>query len=128
MAQITLTSDGTTSSDWVGPFDIYGDGEPGADGAGIEFIYTLCTTIDEYNNLATPIAPSSGQESYPTGWTDRPQGVGEYAKNSGVVTTHTWAAGEQSAFFKIEAVSIRTLARGNDSTWSAYSQPVIWSM
>ena len=128
MAQITLTSDGTTSSDWVGPFDIYGDGEPGADGAGIEFIYTLCTTIDEYNNLATPVAPSSGQESYPTGWTDRPQGVGEYARNSGVVTTHTWAADEQSAFFKIEAVSIRTLARGNDSTWSAYSQPVIWSM
>lgn len=86
---------------WTTPIRITGpQGEHGADGNDIEFIYTR-------NNTGTdPSTPATSQtdDYVPSGWTDNPQGV---ASN-----------------MMYEYISTRTKENG---TWSAFSTPVVWS-
>lgn len=124
LATITLQSDGTASSDWVGPIDL--TAYPGKDGNGVEFIYTLCVNKSEYNALVTPVAQHNDNrdDDYPTHWTDKPQGIGTYSASDNIETFHTFTGNEQ-VLFRIEAASIRTSRNGQ---WSAYCAPFIWSM
>lgn len=87
---------------WTAPIRISGkDGQKGADGTDIEFIYLR-------NTGSTPSKPTSvNTDDYmPSGWTDNPQGI-----------TKT---------YKYEWVCVRTKPSGTD-TWSAFSTPVIWA-
>ena len=65
IAMITLMSDGTSSNAFDGPINL--TAYPGKDGNGIEFIYTLCADINEYNALVTPVAPhnDNSDDDYP---------------------------------------------------------------
>lgn len=87
---------------WTAPIRISGkDGQKGADGTDIEFIYLR-------NTGSTPSKPISvNTDDYmPSGWTDNPQGITET--------------------YKYEWVCVRTKPSGTD-TWSAFSTPVIWA-
>lgn len=87
---------------WTAPIRISGkDGQKGADGTDIEFIYLR-------NTGSTPSKPTSvNTDDYmPSGWTDNPQGITET--------------------YKYEWVCVRTKPSGTD-TWSAFSTPVIWA-
>lgn len=87
---------------WTAPIRISGkDGQKGADGTDIEFIYLR-------NTGNTPSKPTSvNTDDYmPSGWTDNPQGITET--------------------YKYEWVCVRTKPSGTDS-WSAFSTPVIWA-
>lgn len=86
---------------WTAPIRISGkNGEKGADGTDIEFIYLR-------NTGSTPSKPTSVNDDYvPSGWTDSPQGITET--------------------YKYEWVCVRTKPSGTD-TWSAFSTPVIWA-
>lgn len=111
-----LTKSEVGQDPWETPICLTAEpGEDGADGDSVEFIYILCTDA-EFNNIknTTPIAEHGDNRPddlpvYTTpsgnGWTDRPSGISET--------------------YQIEAVSIRTKDNG---TWSAYSNPTIWSM
>lgn len=87
---------------WTAPIRISGkDGQKGADGTDIEFIYLR-------NTGSTPSKPTSvNTDDYvPSGWTYNPQGITET--------------------YKYEWVCVRTKPSGTD-TWSAFSTPVIWA-
>lgn len=87
---------------WTAPIRISGkNGEKGADGTDIEFIYLR-------NTGSTPSKPTSvNTDDYvPSGWTGSPQGITET--------------------YKYEWVCVRTKPSGTD-TWSAFSTPVIWA-
>lgn len=87
---------------WTAPIRISGkDGQKGADGTDIEFIYLR-------NTGSTPSKPTSvNTDDYvPSGWTDNPQGITET--------------------YKYEWVCVRTKPSGTD-TWSAFSTPFIWA-
>ena len=87
---------------WTAPIRISGkNGEKGADGTDIEFIYLR-------NTGSTPSKPTSvNTDDYvPSGWSDNPQGITET--------------------YKYEWVCMRTKPSGT-STWSAFSTPVIWA-
>lgn len=87
---------------WTAPIRISGkDGQKGADGTDIEFIYLR-------NTGSTPSKPTSvNTDDYmPSGWTDNPQGITET--------------------YKYEWVCVRIKPSGTD-TWSAFSTPVIWA-
>ncbi len=87
---------------WTAPIRISGkDGQKGADGTDIEFIYLR-------NTGSTPSKPTSvNTDDYvPTGWSDNPQGI--------------------TATYQYEWVCVRTKPSGT-STWSAFSTPVIWA-
>jgi hypothetical protein len=87
---------------WTAPIRISGkDGQKGADGTDIEFIYLR-------NTGSTPSKPTSvNTDDYmPSGWTDNPQGITET--------------------YKYEWVCVRTKPSGS-GTWSAFSTPVIWA-
>ena len=102
MSQAMLNARTNTFGTWSTPIRITGlNGENGADGTDIEFIY-LRNTGD------TPSKPASeNKDDYvPTGWTDNPQGITET--------------------YKYEWVCVRTKPSGTD-TWSAFSTPVIWA-
>lgn len=102
MSQAMLNASTNTFGTWSTPIRITGlNGENGADGTDIEFIY-LRNTGD------TPSKPTSvNTDDYvPSGWTDNPQGITET--------------------YKYEWVCVRTKPSGTD-TWSAFSTPVIWA-
>lgn len=102
MSQAMLNARTNTFGTWSTPIRITGlNGENGADGTDIEFIY-LRNTGD------TPSKPvSENKDDYvPSGWTDNPQGITET--------------------YKYEWVCVRTKPSGTD-TWSAFSTPVIWA-
>lgn len=102
MSQAMLNARTNTFGTWSTPIRITGlNGENGADGTDIEFIY-LRNTGD------TPSKPASvNKDDYvPSGWTDEPQGITET--------------------YKYEWVCVRTKPSGTD-TWSAFSTPVIWA-
>lgn len=102
MSQAMLNARTNTFGTWSTPIRITGlNGENGADGTDIEFIY-LRNTGD------TPSKPSSvNKDDYvPSGWTDSPSGI--------------------TATYPYEWVCVRTKPSGS-GTWSAYSTPVIWA-
>lgn len=102
MSQAMLNARMNTFETWSTPIRITGlNGENGADGTDIEFIY-LRNTGD------TPSKPASeNKDDYvPSGWTDSPSGI--------------------TATYQYEWVCVRTKPSGSD-TWSAYSTPVIWA-
>ena len=87
---------------WTAPIRISGkNGEKGADGTDIEFIYLR-------NTGSTPSKPTSvNTDDYvPSGWTDNPEGITE--------------------IYKYEWVCVRTKPSGT-GTWLAFSTPVIWA-
>lgn len=87
---------------WTAPIRISGkNGEKGADGTDIEFIY-------KRNTGDTPSKPTSvNTDDYvPSGWSDNPQGI--------------------TAIYKYEWICMRTKPSGT-STWSDFSTPVIWA-
>lgn len=102
MSQAMLNARTNTFGTWSTPIRITGlNGENGADGTDIEFIY-LRNTGD------TPCKPASvNKDDYvPSGWTDSPSGI--------------------TATYQYEWVCVRTKPSGS-GTWSAYSTPVIWA-
>lgn len=102
MSQAMLNARTNTFGKWSTPIRITGlNGENGADGTDIEFIY-LRNTGD------TPSKPASvNKDDYvPSGWTDSPSGI--------------------TATYQYEWVCVRTKPSGS-GTWSAYSTPVIWA-
>lgn len=102
MSQAMLNARTNTFGTWSTPIRITGlNGENGADGTDIEFIYLR-------NTGSTPSKPTSvNTDDYvPSGWTDNPQGITET--------------------YKYEWVCVRTKPSGTD-TWSAFSTPVIWA-
>jgi hypothetical protein len=102
MSQAMLNASTNTFGTWSTPIRITGlNGENGADGTDIEFIY-LRNTGD------TPSKPvSENKDDYvPSGWTDSPSGI--------------------TATYKYEWVCVRTKPSGS-VTWSAFSTPVIWA-
>lgn len=102
MSQAMLNARTNTFGTWSTPIRITGlNGENGADGTDIEFIY-LRNTGD------TPSKPASvNKDDYvPSGWTDSPSGI--------------------TATYPYEWVCVRTKPSGS-GTWSAFSTPVIWA-
>ena len=102
MSQAMLNARTNTFGKWSTPIRITGlNGENGADGTDIEFIY-LRNTGD------TPSKPASvNKDDYvPSGWTDSPSGI--------------------TATYQYEWVCVRTKPSGS-GTWSAFSTPVIWA-
>lgn len=102
MSQAMLNARTNTFGAWSTPIRITGlNGENGADGTDIEFIY-LRNTGD------TPSKPASvNKDDYvPSGWTDSPSGI--------------------TATYKYEWVCVRNKPSGSGS-WSAFSTPVIWA-
>lgn len=102
MSQAMLNAITNTFGTWSTPIRITGlNGENGADGTDIEFIY-LRNTGD------TPSKPASeNKDDYvPSGWTDSPSGI--------------------TASYQYEWVCVRTKPSGS-GTWSAFSTPVIWA-
>lgn len=102
MSQAMLNARTNTFGTWSTPIRITGlNGENGADGTDIEFIY-LRNTGD------TPSKPTSeNKDDYvPSGWTDSPSGI--------------------TATYQYEWVCVRTKPSGS-GTWSAFSTPVIWA-
>lgn len=102
MSQAMLNAITNTFGTWSTPIRITGlNGENGADGTDIEFIY-LRNTGD------TPSKPASeNKDDYvPSGWTDSPSGI--------------------TATYQYEWVCVRTKPSGS-GTWSAFSTPVIWA-
>lgn len=100
MSQTRVGSDGSVG-EWSTPIRISGlNGEPGADGTDIEFIYKR--TRDNTD----PSQPDSLQEDdyVPDGWTDNPKGV--------------------SATYLYEWLCVRYK---NDGVWTSFSTPVVWS-
>lgn len=102
MSQAMLNARTNTFGTWSTPIRITGmNGENGADGTDIEFIY-LRNTGD------TPSKPASeNKDDYvPSGWTDSPSGI--------------------TATYQYEWVCVRNKPSGS-GTWSAFSTPVIWA-
>lgn len=102
MSQAMLNARTNTFGTWSTPIRITGlNGENGADGTDIEFIY-LRNTGD------TPSKPASeNKDDYvPSGWTDSPSGI--------------------TSTYQYEWVCVRTKPSGS-GTWSAFSTPVIWA-
>lgn len=102
MSQAMLNARTNTFGKWSTPIRITGlNGENGADGTDIEFIY-LRNTGD------TPSKPASeNKDDYvPSGWTDSPSGI--------------------TATYQYEWVCVRTKPSGS-GTWSAFSTPIIWA-
>lgn len=102
MSQAMLNARTNTFGTWSTPIRITGlNGENGADGTDIEFIYLR-------NTGETPSKPASeDKDDYvPSGWTDSPSGI--------------------TATYQYEWVCVRTKPSGS-GTWSAFSTPVIWA-
>ena len=119
---VTPGTPSDTYGTWTDPVRITGaQGERGADGSDIEFIYTRKSTI--WSNPTAPTISDDAtiaQDDWPningstpsktvngTTWTDNPQGVDGLGN-------------------KYEYMCVRYKNVGS-SSWSAYSTPVIWS-
>lgn len=99
---------------WEGPWRISGpDGNAGADGKGVEFIYRKTVneqtpaqpTSSSQKNSLSPATTYQDDDWYPTGWTDNPQGV--------------------DSTNRFEWVCLRVGGTGN---WSEFTPPVLWSV
>ena len=78
MTSASFDSRGTaiSSSDWKNPVCISGvDGDPGADGSGVEFIFKQYADLSAYNADSSN-TPSDSEPLNTTGhWYDHPQGI-----------------------------------------------------
>ena len=118
---LTPSTGGDTYGTWTQAVRITGgNGEDGADGADIEFIYAQKSDI--WNNPAAPTVaddPTVAQDDWPnvdghtpsktingTTWYDNPQGV--------------------TASVRYEYMAQRIKPRGSN-TWGPYTVPVVWS-
>lgn len=100
MTQSKVTGTGTIGA-WSTPIRISGlNGDNGADGKDVEFIYKRT------ENGVSPNKPNTSQQDnyVPEGWSDNPQGV--------------------SATYLYEWVCVRTKVKG---AWSTFSVPAVWS-
>lgn len=100
MSQVKVSGTGAVGS-WSTPVRISGlNGEDGADGTDVEFIYKQ-TTIS-----TSPAKPGTSQadDYVPSGWTDNPQGV--------------------SSIYLYEWICVRYKTNG---IWGEFSSPVVWS-
>lgn len=103
MSTATFSSKGTIVVPWSTPVRLTGaDGQDGADGSNIEFVYKLTVT-----SLVTPTKPTgnSQTEAIRQGWTDHPTGISES--------------------YQCEWVCSHNLQA--DGTWSEWEGPTIWS-
>lgn len=101
MSQAMFNSFGTIIGQWSDPIRLSGiDGEPGKDGASIEFIYRRTV------NDQAPARPESiNQDDYvPDGWYDHPSGVD-------AVNQYEWFCSRQY----------------KDNAWTEFTEPAIWS-
>lgn len=102
-------STGVGLEEWNGPWLISGpEGEAGADGKGIEFVYTRTKTDEQpSSNLNAAYGTSAFQnpDFVPVGWNDNAQGVSQE-------WPYEWAG-------------IRT--SDSDGVWSQFVGPLIWS-
>ena len=102
---VTPASPDDNYGEWSTPVRITGgNGEDGADGTDIEFVYTRTITTDQVPTPATNQIPDWHGTSGGHTWTDNPQGV--------------------SSDLKYEWMSMRYY---RDDVYSAYTTPVIWS-
>lgn len=120
MAIRWVGGDGTLDL-WKGPWNISGpQGEAGADGKDIEFIYTRTSneeaptptrpTSSDTKNSQSPATTYQDDDWYPVNWTDSPQGV--------------------TSAIRLEWMSFRIKtggAGGQGGTWQEFSAPVVWS-
>ena len=97
---------------WVGPWLISGaDGEPGADGKGIEFVYTKTVTDTVESTVINSLNAAYGtstfqQDDYvPNYWTDNPQGITS-------ASPYEW-------------VAIRTSDK--EGVWTQFVGPILWA-
>lgn len=101
MSQAMFNSFGVIIGQWSDPIRMSGaDGEPGKDGASIEFIYKRTV------NDQTPARPESiNQDDYvPDGWYDQPSGVD-------AVNQYEWFC---SRMYR-------------NGAWEQFTEPAIWS-
>ena len=101
MSQAMFNSFGTIIGQWSDPIRMSGiDGEPGKDGASIEFIYKRTV------NDQSPARPESiNQDDYvPDGWYDHPSGVD-------AVNQYEWFCSRQY----------------RNNAWTEFTDPAIWS-
>lgn len=120
MAVRWVTGDGTPDV-WNGPWNISGpEGEAGADGKSIEFIYTRTANEDapapqrptssDQKSGDSPASTYQDDDWFPINWSDSPQGV--------------------TPTIRLEWMSFRIKtggAGGQGGTWQPFSAPVIWS-
>lgn len=120
MAVRWVTGDGTPDV-WNGPWNISGpEGEAGADGKSIEFIYTRTANEDapapqrptssDQKSGDSPASTYQDDDWFPINWEDSPQGV--------------------TSTIRLEWMSFRIKtggAGGQGGTWQPFSAPVIWS-
>lgn len=100
MSQTTINSSGTVGS-WSTPIRISGlNGENGADGTDVEFVYTRTAV----NTRPTTPGTSQVDDYVPAGWTDDPVGPTQ-------ALPYEWVA----VRYKVDGI------------WSTYSTPALWS-
>ena len=103
MSTATFSSKGTMVVPWSTPVRLTGaDGQDGADGSNIEFVYKLTVT-----SLVTPSKPTGNTqtEAIRQGWTDHPTGISEQ--------------------YQCEWVCSHNLQI--DGSWGEWVGPTIWS-
>lgn len=115
-----FNAEGQLTGVWSEPICITGaDGQPGKDGAGVEFIYRRLRNKTEYDDLVeilldkplfitdTGKVPNKTDNICPTDWTGNPTGI-------------------EKDIYPLEVTCIRrTDANGN---WSVWYPPTIWAM
>ena len=126
---IQRTVQGNNKTAWCDPIRLTGeDGEPGADGKNIEFIFkrsnNIPTNLDvpTLNKQTTGYIPNwvqSDPDQYHvdqnTGWEDHPLGVGNAT------------VGGQQVFYKYEWMCQRIKPSGVNQDWGNWIGPFVWS-
>ena len=126
---IQRTVQGNYKTDWCDPIRLTGeDGEPGADGRNIEFIFKRSNSIPSANDAPTlnkqtpgyiPNWTQSDPQAYHvdqnTGWEDHPLGVGNAT------------VGGQQVFYKYEWMCQRIKPAGTGQNWQNWVGPFVWS-
>lgn len=116
MSQRDFYADGTKDTVWTTPIRITGEqGEPGTDGSSIEFIYRLCQSDLDIDDIITDFDQYKNKDKSEiigkdNNWTDSPLGI--------------------SIDNRIELCSTRSKSestKNTDGKWSEWCTPFIWS-